>query len=156
MGRGGDTQELVAFLIGDAEAMFAEGQAQLREQLAVLLPEPMRPSRFIPVEHFPRLGNGKVDTSALEALAQKTAERKTLVKPRDAVEANLCQAMAELLGRDEVGIEDDFFEQGGHSLLVIKLVARIRKQFGIEIAPGVVFDHPTVAELGADSTRELC
>lgn len=155
MGRGGDTQELVAFLIGDAEAMFAEGQAQLREQLAVLLPEPMRPSRFIPVEHFPRLGNGKVDTSALEALAQKTAERKTLVKPRDAVEANLCQAMAELLGRDEVGIEDDFFEQGGHSLLVIKLVARIRKQFGIEIAPGVVFDHPTVAELGA-ALRESC
>lgn len=148
MGRGGDTQELVAFLIADAEVTSVEGQAQLREQLTVLLPEPMRPSRFIPVEHFPRLGNGKVDTSALEALAQKTAESKTLVKPRDAVEATLCQAMTELLGRDEIGIEDDFFELGGHSLLVIKLVARIRKQFGIEIAPGVVFDHPTVVELG--------
>lgn len=149
MGRGADTQELVAFLIADAEVTSVEGQAQLREQLAVLLPEPMRPSRFIPVEHFPRLGNGKVDTLALEALAQKKAERKTLMKPRDALEANLCQAMAELLGRDEIGIDDDFFELGGHSLLVIKLVARIRKQFGIEIAPGVVFDHPTVAELGA-------
>lgn len=149
MGRGGDTQELVAFLIADAEVMSVEGQAQLRQQLAVLLPESMRPSRFIPVERFPRLGNGKVDTSALEALAQKTAESKNLVKPRDAVEANLCQAMAELLGRDEVGVDDDFFELGGHSLLVIKLVARIRKQFGIEIAPGVIFDHPTVAELGA-------
>lgn len=155
MGRGGDTQELVAFLIADSEVTSVEGQAQLREQLAVLLPEPMRPSRCIPVEHFPRLGNGKVDTPALEALAQKTAERKTLVKPRDAVEANLCQAMAELLGRDEVGIDDDFFELGGHSLLVIKLVARIRKQFGIEIAPGVVFDHPNAAELGA-ALRESC
>ena len=155
VGRGGDTQELVAFLIADSEVTSVEGQAQLREQLAVLLPEPMRPSCFISVEHFPRLGNGKVDTFALEALAQKTAKRKTLVKPRDAVEANLCQAMAELLGRDEVGIDDDFFELGGHSLLVIKLVARIRKQFGIEIAPGVVFDHPTVAELGA-ALRESC
>ncbi|MDR5873397.1 non-ribosomal peptide synthetase [Halomonas sp. CUBES01] len=155
MGRGGDTQELVAFLIADAEVTSVEGQAQLREQLTVLLPEPMRPSRFIPVEHFPRLGNGKVDTTALEALAQKTAESKTLVKPRDAVEATLCQAMTELLGRDEIGIEDDFFELGGHSLLVIKLVARIRKQFGIEIAPGVVFDHPTVVELGA-VLRESC
>ncbi|MEA2119041.1 amino acid adenylation domain-containing protein [Halovibrio sp. HP20-50] len=155
IGRGGDTQELVAFLIADSEVTSIEGQAQLREQLAVLLPEPMRPSRFIPVEHFPRLGNGKVDTPALEALAQKTAESKTLVKPRDAVEANLCQAMAELLGRDEIGIDDDFFELGGHSLLVIKLVARIRKQFGIEIAPGVVFDHPSVAELGA-ALRESC
>lgn len=155
MDRGGDTQELVAFLIADAEVTSVEGQAQLREKLAVLLPEPMRPSRFIPVEHFPRLGNGKVDTPALEALVQKTAERKTLVKPRDAVEANLCQAMAELLGRDEIGIDDDFFELGGHSLLVIKLVARIRKQFGIEMAPGVVFDHPTVAELGA-ALRESC
>ncbi|MCZ0928027.1 amino acid adenylation domain-containing protein [Halomonas janggokensis] len=155
MERGGDTQELVAFLIADAEVTSVEGQAQLRQQLAVLLPESMRPSRFIPVERFPRLGNGKVDTSALEALAQKTAESKNLVKPRDAVEANLCQAMAELLGRDEVGVDDDFFELGGHSLLVIKLVARIRKQFGIEIAPGVVFDHPTVAELGA-ALRERC
>jgi acyl carrier protein len=115
----------------------------------------MRPSRFIPVEHFPRLGNGKVDTPALEALAQKTAESKPLVKPRDAVEASLCQAIAELLGRDEIGIDDDFFELGGHSLLVIKLVARIRKQFGIEIAPGVVFDHPNAAELGA-ALRESC
>lgn len=155
MGREADTQELVAFLIGDSEAMSAEGQTQLCEQLTVLLPEPMRPSRFIPVEHFPRLGNGKIDTTALEALAQKTAERKTLVKPRNAVEANLCQAMAELLGRDEVGIDDDFFELGGHSLLVIKLVARIRKQFGIEIPPGVVFDHPNAAELGA-ALRESC
>ncbi|NAO96317.1 MULTISPECIES: non-ribosomal peptide synthetase [unclassified Halomonas] len=155
MGRGGDTQELVAFLIADSEVTSVEGQAQLREQLVVLLPEPMRPSRFIPVEYFPRLGNGKVDTPALEALAQKTTERKTLVKPQDAVEVNLCQAMAELLGRDEIGIDDDFFELGGHSLLVIKLVARIRKQFGIEIAPGVVFDHPTVAELGA-ALRESC
>jgi amino acid adenylation domain-containing protein len=148
-GRGGDTQELVAFLVADSEVMSVEGQAQLREQLAVLLPEPMRPSRFIHVEHFPRLGNGKVDTSTLEAFAQKKAERKTLVKPRDAVEASLCQAMAELLGRDEISIDADFFELGGHSLLVIKLVARIRKQFGIKIAPGVVFDHPTVAGLGA-------
>lgn len=155
MGRGTETQELVAFLIGDSETRSAEGQAQLREELAVLLPEPMRPSRFIPVEHFPRLGSGKVDVSALEALAQKNAERKKLVKPRDTVEANLCQVMAELLDRDEVGIDDDFFELGGHSLLVIKLVARIRKQFGIEIAPGVVFDHPTVAELGA-ALRESC
>ncbi|MDQ7733306.1 amino acid adenylation domain-containing protein [Halomonas sp. SpR1] len=155
MGRGGDNQELVAFLIADAEVTSVEGQAQLREQLTVLLPEPMCPSRFIPVEHFPRLGNGKVDTSTLEALAQKNVERKNLVKPRDAVEANLCQAMAELLGRDEVGIDDDFFELGGHSLLVIKLVARIRKQFGIEIAPGVVFDHPNAAELGA-ALRESC
>lgn len=155
MGRGSDTQELVAFLIADAEVTSIEGQAQLRKQLTALLPEPMRPSRFIPVEHFPRLGNGKVDTSALEALSQKTAERKTLVKPRDAVEANLCQAMAELLGRDEIGIDDDFFELGGHSLLVIKLVARIRKQFGIEIAPGVVFDHPNAAELGV-ALRESC
>ena len=149
LGKGGHHQELVAFMSADAEVMSVEGQAQLREQLAVRLPEPMRPSRFIAVEHFPRLGNGKVDTTALEALAQNNTARRNLVKPRDAVEANLCQAMAELLGREEIGIDDDFFELGGHSLLVIKLVARIRKQFGIEIAPGEVFDHPTVAELGA-------
>ncbi|MCE8024897.1 non-ribosomal peptide synthetase [Billgrantia aerodenitrificans] len=148
-GCGSNGQELVAFLVADAEAVSAEGQARLREQLATRLPEPMHPSRFIHVEDFPRLGNGKVDSQALDALAHQAGEQRPLTKPRDAVEATLCQSMAELLGREEIGIDQDFFELGGHSLLVIKLVARIRKQLGVEIAPGVVFDHPTAAELGS-------
>ncbi|MFM9271601.1 non-ribosomal peptide synthetase [Halomonas elongata] len=148
IGSGGDAQELVAFLVAGPNVVSVEGQTRLREQLAALLPEFMCPARFIQVEAFPRLGNGKVDISALAALAEGTGEQKPLTEPRDAVEAALCHAMAELLGRDAIGIDEDFFELGGHSLLVIKLVARIRKQFGVEIAPGMVFDHPTAAALG--------
>jgi acyl carrier protein len=69
--------------------------------------------------------------------------------PRDALESVLTQCMASLVQRDVIGVEDDFFELGGHSLLVIKLVARIRKLLRLDIAPGLVFDHPTVATLAA-------
>lgn len=69
--------------------------------------------------------------------------------PRDALETVLSQGMGLLLGRGPIGIDEDFFELGGHSLLVIRLVARLRKLLGIEIEPGLVFDHPTVAELAA-------
>jgi acyl carrier protein len=57
--------------------------------------------------------------------------------------------MATLLGSDPIGVEDDFFELGGHSLQVIKLVARIRKLLQVEVAAGLVFDHPTPAALAA-------
>ena len=57
--------------------------------------------------------------------------------------------MASLLGSGPIGVEDDFFELGGHSLQVIKLVARIRKLLQVEVAAGVVFDHPTPAALAA-------
>jgi amino acid adenylation domain-containing protein len=69
--------------------------------------------------------------------------------PRDALETVLSQGMGLLLGRGPIGIDEDFFELGGHSLLVIRLVARLRKLLGIEIEPGLVFAHPTVAELAA-------
>ncbi|MGN7873609.1 amino acid adenylation domain-containing protein [Roseateles sp. 22389] len=69
--------------------------------------------------------------------------------PRDALESVLSQGMGLLLGRGPIGIDEDFFGLGGHSLLVIRLVARLRKLLGIEIEPGLVFDHPTVAELAA-------
>ncbi len=84
-------------------------------------------------------------TSSLPASDPAT----TAGAPRDALETVLSQGMGLLLGRGPIGIDEDFFELGGHSLLVIRLVARLRKLLGIEIEPGLVFDHPTVAELAA-------
>ncbi|RIX80248.1 non-ribosomal peptide synthetase [Acidovorax cavernicola] len=137
---------LAAFFVGDSEA--ADGRA-LREQLGALLPAHMVPASCTAVSAFARLPNGKIDRLALAASAPTDAPQRAIAPPRDALEALLADGMATLLGSGPVGVEDDFFELGGHSLQVIKLVARIRKLLQVEVAAGVVFDHPTPAALAA-------
>ena len=133
---------LAAFFVAEGVAAGA-----LRERLAALLPAPMVPASFTAVSGFARLPNGKIDRLALASQARAAAPSQAPVAPRDAVEAVLADCMAILLGRTALGVDEDFFELGGHSLLVIKLVARIRRQLGVEIAPGLVFDQPSVAAL---------
>ncbi|UXH76222.1 non-ribosomal peptide synthetase [Roseateles amylovorans] len=126
----------------------------LRQALTSILPEPMVPSCIHCIRELPRLPNGKLDRAAIRAMAasagaERAQGRVVSRPPRDALEAVLSQGMGLLLGRESIGMDEDFFELGGHSLLVIRLVARLRKRLGIEIEPGLVFDHPTVAELAA-------
>ncbi|MDC6169392.1 non-ribosomal peptide synthetase [Paucibacter sp. XJ19-41] len=139
--------ELVAFLVRSDGAALDE--AQVRDQLTGLLPSHMWPARCLFLAELPRLANGKVDRRALEALPQAApaAARPTGRAPSDDLEFLLVKGMALLLGREALGVDDDFFEMGGHSLQVIKLVARVRKQLKQEVAPGLVFDHPTAAAL---------
>lgn len=139
--------ELVAFVTGDEKTTL--DTAALRTALAAVLPSHMMPTRCIPVSAFPRLANGKIDRATLRALAvdMPTAVMTAYAAPRDALEFALADGMARLLGREALGINDDFFDAGGHSLQVIKLVARIRKLLKVEIAPAAVFDHPTAVEL---------
>ncbi len=138
--------ELVAFVVAAVEAGLDD--AQLRARLAELLPAHMRPARCVFLPALPRLANGKVDRLALAALsiAPVASARKPARAPADDLEFVLLKGMAVLLG-SELGPDDDFFEAGGHSLQVIKLVARVRKQLRLEVAPGLVFDHPTAAAL---------
>lgn len=139
----GESVELLAFVVADA--LDPAGVAALREGLKAVLPSHMLPSRCTAVAAFSRLPNGKVDRAALaqvDAVAPPAAS-----PPRDALEALLAKGMGALLGRPAVGVDEDFFDLGAHSLLVIKLVARLRKLLAMEVAPSLVFDHPTVAEL---------
>lgn len=147
--------ELTACVTMD-DAAHALTDADLRLALAESLPAPMLPSRFVRLPDLPRLPNGKVDRRALEALAVAAprADAAEPVAPRDALETVLAACVAALLERDSVGVDDDFFSLGGHSLLVIKLVTRLRKQLRVEVAPGLVFDHPTVARLAAALRQE--
>ncbi|MDQ8031968.1 MAG: phosphopantetheine-binding protein, partial [Bordetella sp.] len=129
-----------------ADAPIGDGRA-LREALAGLLPEAMVPARFVAVAAMPRLDNGKVDRRALGALLAEPDAGAAAAPARDALEQVVAASVAALLERPQVGIHDDFFQLGGHSLLVIRLVTRLRKQLRVEVEPGVVFDHPTVAQL---------
>ncbi|WP_460141187.1 non-ribosomal peptide synthetase [Pseudomonas sp. S2_E01] len=118
----------------------------LLSALALRLPNVMLPQQIQVVERFPRLANGKIDRKALQLLGAQSPD-ETGLEPRDALEQLLAARMAQLLDLPRLGIDRDFFAAGGHSLLVIKLVAGIRKLLQCEIQPGLVFDHPTVAGL---------
>ncbi|CAM3551113.1 Carrier domain-containing protein [Bordetella sputigena] len=135
----------------------ADRIAAWREALAATLPESMIPAHFVQLDAFPRLPNGKIDRQVLAASARATAGQGggsgPAVAPRDALETVVARRMADLLDRPMPGIDDDFFSMGGHSLLVIKLVTRLRKALKVELPPGAVFDHPTVAALAAELRR---
>lgn len=148
--------ELVAFVVADEPMSAPRALVALRERLGQVLPAHMVPSRLIGLSELPRLANGKIDRRTLTALATQAvadADPSRHIAPRDAVESVIADAIAYLLGRESISMHEDFFDLGGHSLLVIKLVARLRKLLKVDIAPGVVFDHPTVPAL-AQAVRE--
>ncbi|MFE9575675.1 amino acid adenylation domain-containing protein [Nocardia sp. NPDC006044] len=121
--------------------------ARIRAQAADSLPGYMVPSAFVVLDEIPLTAVGKLDRKALPA-PEFGAEETEYRAPRTATEQALAQIVAELLGRDQVGVDDSFFELGGDSILAIQLVTRA-KQRGISCTPLQVFEHRTVAALAA-------
>ncbi|AZV26269.1 non-ribosomal peptide synthetase [Pseudomonas syringae] len=138
-------QGLLAFVVAH-QGLSAGLLDAARAELSARLPGVMVPQHLQLIDRFPRLANGKIDRKALQQLAGRAADDEG-VAPRDALEQLLASRMAQLLGLERLGVDRDFFAAGGHSLLVIKLVAGIRKLLQCEVHPGLVFDHPTVASL---------
>jgi len=137
--------ELQAFVLAHQGAP-ANWLEQLKAFVQHRLPSAMVPQRYQVVARMPRLANGKVDRQALLAM-EAVADVVPMVEPRDALERVLMSSMARLLGQEQLSVEQDFFAAGGHSLLVIKLVAGIRKLLHCEVHPGIVFDNPSPAQL---------
>jgi amino acid adenylation domain-containing protein/thioester reductase-like protein len=120
----------------------------LRRFLSEQLPDYMIPSAFVMLETIPLTPNGKVDRRSLPAPEQTWSDQEaTYTASRTPVEESLAQIWAEVLGRDRIGIYDNFFDLGGHSLLVTQLVVRVRERFEIELPLRSLFEMPTVAEL---------
>ncbi|MEU1395747.1 amino acid adenylation domain-containing protein [Micromonospora zamorensis] len=124
----------------------------LREHLRATLPEYMVPAAFVTVEEFPLTPSGKVDRKALPAAS---SERSTAgyVAPRDPVEARVARIWEDVLGVSPVGVHDQFFDLGGHSLLVLKLIVEIEREFGTQLPMAAIFQGATV-ELFARMLRE--
>ncbi|MFJ6777757.1 amino acid adenylation domain-containing protein [Streptomyces yangpuensis] len=119
--------------------------AELRQFAAATLPGYMVPSAVVVLDALPLNANGKVDRRALPA--PEAAADTTGRAPRDERERALCGLFGEILGIDDITIDDDFFELGGHSLLATRLVGRARTELGAELAIGDLFQAPTVAAL---------
>ncbi|MFI9100862.1 amino acid adenylation domain-containing protein [Streptomyces fildesensis] len=118
----------------------------LRGYAAQRLPEYMVPVAFVPLDALPMTVNGKLDRRALPA--PDFSQASTGRAPRDEREALLCSVMAEVLALPTVGVDDDFFDLGGDSIISIQLVSRLRAA-GLVLAPRDVFRHKTVAAMAA-------
>jgi amino acid adenylation domain-containing protein len=122
----------------------------LRSYLKEKLPEYMVPSAFVFLESLLLTPNGKVDRRALPAPDENRPELKeAFVKPRTPVEELLAGIWAEVLKLEKVGIHDNFFDLGGHSLLGTKLIAQIQKDFQTDLPLRFLFESPTIAGLAA-------
>jgi amino acid adenylation domain-containing protein len=151
----GGEPRLVAYVVlsregnEDAPARIAE----LRRWLVSSLPAYMVPSAFVLLAALPLNANGKVDRHALP-----TPERAAVteyVAPGSAIEEILAEIWAELLGVDRVGVHDDFFALGGHSLLLVRLLAQVRDTFGVQLGARSVFDAPTLGGLASLVVDEM-
>ncbi|HKI05115.1 MAG TPA: amino acid adenylation domain-containing protein, partial [Thermoanaerobaculia bacterium] len=139
----GGSRRLVAYVTGDP----APDARELRAFLSAALPDYMVPSVFVPLAALPLTPNGKVDRRALPDPEGPAGDADAYVAPRTPVEEILAGLWMEVLGAGRVGVLDDFFELGGHSLLATRLVSRIRRTFGSELALAELFEAPTVAGL---------
>ncbi|MBD2044454.1 amino acid adenylation domain-containing protein [Coleofasciculus sp. FACHB-64] len=136
-------QRLVAYIVSNS-ALINDLRSFLKEKL----PEYMVPSAFVVLKALPLTPNGKIDRSALPAPETIKPETDTFVAPRNSVEELLAGIWVPLLKLEKVGIYDNFFDLGGHSLLIPQLLAKVRETFQIELTLRDFFDAPTIADLG--------
>lgn len=140
--------QLVAYLVPhNAEAVTPD---QMRDFLRTKLPDYMIPSTYVILERLPRTPNGKLNRQALpRPSADHLMRAKSYVAPRTPLEATLQVIWSEALKVDKIGIHDNFFTLGGHSLLVVQVVYRMQEVLQRDIPVSILFDAPTIAESAA-------
>ena len=131
-------KRLVAYYVG-APGLEA---APLRERLRARLPEFMVPSAFVALETFPLHPNGKVDRKALPAPQAPPAA--SFAAPESKLERTISTVWARELGLEKVGLHDNFFDVGGHSLLLLRIQTLLQQELTLPISVADMFQFPTV------------
>ena len=156
-------------LVSDAAVVVTEGKSQemrlaayvvpanprvtpseIRARLTERLPDYMIPSHFIALDALPLTPNGKVDRSALPAAARRRpASAQTVIEPRTPMETSVRSIWTDVLKIDPIGIDENFLEIGGDSLIAARIAGRILAAFRVDLAPRDLFDAPTIARMAA-------
>jgi amino acid adenylation domain-containing protein len=124
---------------------------QIRKRLAERLPEYMVPARLIGLSRLPMTATGKIDRRALAALRPPTVRStEKPVAPRTATERRLAALWQQILGLDEIGVLDSFYDLGAHSLQAVQLAAAVATAFGVEIPVADLLQRSTIAAIAED------
>ncbi|PWC38162.1 non-ribosomal peptide synthetase [Azospirillum sp. TSO22-1] len=144
---GMDRRQLVAWIV--PAAGHAVDEAAIRAALEGTLPPHMVPTAYVALDALPLSPNGKLDRKALPLPSAGGAAECAGRPPAPGLESRLAAIFAELLELERVGADDDFFAIGGHSLLAMRLAARIRRDLGRPVSVSQIMVSPTVARLAA-------
>ncbi|MBT6428489.1 MAG: amino acid adenylation domain-containing protein, partial [Rhodospirillaceae bacterium] len=140
--RAGDPR-LVGYIVPEGGVLPGDLEAYLRDRLA----DYMVPSDWVVLDALPVTANGKLDRGALPAPDLRTGVGSG--RPRGPEEEVCCAVFASVLGRENVGVEDNFFALGGHSLLAVQVVGRLRRALQVELPANAVFAHASPRLLAA-------
>ncbi len=143
----GPDRSLVAYFCTDSPGV---DESSLHSYLSERLPESMIPSRFVTLEKMPFSLNGKIDRAALRlASPRRNTEEKPLLEPRNDIERQLAEILQEVLGVPRMGIDENFFALGGHSLRATVAIARMWDRLGTAVTLSDIFENPTIAQMAA-------
>ena len=149
-GTAGD-KRLVGYVVADPEP----SAAALREALLRVLPDHMVPAAYVPLAALPLTSTGKVDRDALPAPEGPREAAPGFVAPSGPIEEKLAALWREALHVEQVGATDDFFDLGGHSLILFQLAAQIDRDFGVELPVHVLFDTSTIRDMALAIVERL-
>ena len=145
-------QRLVAYLVPRHGSV--PSPRSLRSALAEKLPVYMVPSAFVVMKALPRTPNGKVDRHRLPPPSStRPALGAAFIVARTPIEARLAEIWSEVLSIDQVGVNDNFLDLGGHSLAATRVVSKVLKEFQVDLPLEFLFKSPTVAEMAAVITE---
>ena len=143
-------KRLVAYVTPDPTAGKVPTMARMRSFLKEKLPAYMVPASFVVLDRLPVTPNGKVDRKALLQIDDRHRETDVDYKaPQTEAELIIASILQEVLKVDRIGVDDNFFDLGGNSLLLVQVHGRLQEQFGREILLVEIFNHPTVRALAA-------
>ena len=145
-------KQLAAYVV--CQEGYAPSSTELRSFVRTALPDYMTPSFFVFLEAMPLTGNNKVDVQALPAPAPNLSEGLVYVGPRDRVEVQLTALWQQVLEIPKIGIHDNFFDLGGHSLKAAQLFFLLEQVYGRHLPLATLFQAPTIAELASILSRE--
>jgi aryl carrier-like protein len=137
---------LVAYVVS-ADAGSPPAPAELREHLKARVPEYMVPAAWVAMDALPLNPNGKVDRLRLPAPGERERAAAAEAAPRTAMEQAIARVWQEVLGMEHVGVDENFFEIGGHSLLLARLQERLNEELGSNLTFVDLFQFSTVAAL---------
>ncbi|MEL4898163.1 amino acid adenylation domain-containing protein [Crocosphaera sp. Alani8] len=145
-------ESLIAYIVCQEEINI--NPRSIKEYIGERLPSYMIPSRFVELEKLPLTPNGKINRKALPEPNDRQQLTETYVSPRSEIERTIAKIWQEVLKIETIGINDPFFDLGGHSLSMVRVHSKVREAFSSDISLVEMFQYPTISDLAAYFERQ--